>query len=440
MATLPTHTLTLLFPLLCPFLFPFLFRAEGAHDPSRSDPVPPRQAVDRDEGWRSDLDFFVAEARRVHADPKRPAFSTRFETEVEKLRAAIPELSDDQVLMRMMRLAAILNDGHTAIYGPRPDSKLTFERRVLPFKFYSFPSGLYIVDGAEDWVDFAGNRVLRFGELTAEEVLRRMSEYRGGDNEMTWTWMGPQFYLRSLALLKEVGVAVEDGSIEVTLSTIDDEEETLTVEAGEHELIRKLRPFPLRGGEPPLYLSNVGSNYWLKSMPAQGPIYMQFNQVRDDPKESLAAFSARLRTALLNEGAKLLIVDVRHNNGGNNTLVRPLVRSMIEFEMRAPDHRIVVLMGRNTFSAAQNFINRVERWTDATFAGEPSSSSPNFVGEENEILLPFSRVRGSLSNRYWQDSDPWDERPWIEPDVSVVLSADEYFAGVDPVLERVLGK
>jgi len=131
-------------------------------------------------------------------------------------------------------------------------------------------------------------------------------------------------------------------------------------------------------------------------------------------------------------------VDVRHNNGGNNTLVRPLVRTMIEYEMRSPEHRIYVLMGRNTFSAAQNFINRVERWTDATFVGEPSSSSPNFVGEENEIVLPFSRVHGSLSNRYWQDSDPWDDRPWIEPDIPVVLSAEQYLAGVDPVLERVL--
>ena len=149
-------------------------------------------------------------------------------------------------------------------------------------------------------------------------------------------------------------------------------------------------------------------------------------------------FSARLRTSLLDDGASTLIVDVRHNNGGNNTLVRPLVRTMVEFEMRSPEHRIFVLMGRNTFSAAQNFINRVERWTNAQFVGEPSSSSPNFVGEENEITLPYSRVGGSLSNRYWQDSDPWDDRPWIAPDLPVVLTAEQYFEGIDPVLELVL--
>ncbi len=415
-----------------------VLHSSEALDGSEATPTPLEQAADRDGGWRSDLDFLVAEARRVHADPERPAFSPRFEAEANELRAAIPDLSDDQVLARMMKLMAILNDGHTGLYGPGPDSKLEFERRVLPFKFYSFPSGLYIVDGDGEWGDLAGSRVVRFGELSAEEVLRRMSAYRGVDNAMTWTWMGPQFCVRQLMLLREVGAIADGGSVELTLVTLEGEDQTLTVEGGNHELVRKLRPFPARRGEVPLYLSNVGANYWIKSMPDSGAIYFQFNQVRDAPLETIGSFGARLRTALLDEEASTLIVDVRHNNGGNNTLVRPLVRTLLEFEMRSPENRIFVLTGRNTFSAAQNFINRVERWTDATFVGEPSASSPNFVGEENEIVLPFSRARGSLSNLYWQDSDPWDERPWITPDISLEMTAEDYFGGIDPVLERVL--
>jgi hypothetical protein len=340
----------------------------------------------------------------------------------------------------MMKLAAILNDGHTSFFGPGPNSKLPFERRVLPFKFYSFPSGIYIVGGAEEWADFAGNRVLRFGELTAEEVMERMSAYRGVDNAQTWTWMGPQFFLRNLALLEEVGVEVTDGTVELTLSAIEGEEESLEVEGGNYQMIRKLRPFPLSDTEPPLYLQNVDTNYWLQAMPEHEAMYLQFNQVRDAAGDPIPAFAERLRAALKKENSKLLIVDTRHNNGGNNTLLRPLVRALIEFEMRDPENRIVVLMGRNTFSACQNFLNRVERWTNASFVGEPSSSSPNFVGESNEIELPFSKVRGSISNRYWQDSDPWDDRPWIEPDVSVLLTVDEYMAGLDPVLAQVLEK
>ncbi len=394
---------------------------------------------DRIDGWRRDVDFFVAEARRVHADPERPASSPAFEAAADELRAALAELSDDQILARMMRLAAILDDGHTAVYGPEPNTPLAFEKRVLPFQFYLFPSGLHIVDGVGEHVDLAGSRVVRLGGVPAEEVLRRMSAYRGVDNAHTWTWMGPQFYVRQLGLLREVGVADDDdGAIEVELVTLDGEARTLRVECGAHDLVRKLRPFPLRVGDPPRYLSRVDTNYWMEPLPEHDAMYVQFNQVRDAPLESIAAFSARLRAALVAEQPTTLIVDVRHNNGGNNTLVRPLVRALIEFDMRAPEHRIFVLMGRNTFSAAQNFLNRVERWTDASFVGEPSSSCPNFVGEGNEFVLPFSRVRVSISNLLWQDSDPWDDRPWIEPDLAVALTAEDYFAGVDPVLERAL--
>lgn len=395
-------------------------------------------ATDRDEGWRSDLDFLVAEARRVHADPERPAFSERFDELAGELRLAIPELTNDQVLARMMELTAFLDDGHSALYGPGPDTPLEFDSRVLPFKFYAFPGGLFIVDGVDSWVDHAGSRVVRFGDLPAEEVLALLSEYRGVDNEMTWTWMGPQFYVGRLALLRQVGAVGDEGAVALTLRTPEGAEQTLTVEGGDYALVRKLRPFPLRTGETPMYLTRVDTNYWMKPLPDRNALYVQFNQVRDAAGESLRGFSERVRTTLLERGATTLIVDVRHNNGGNNTLVRPLVRTMIEFEMRSAEHRIFVLMGRNTFSAAQNFINRVERWTNAEFVGEPSSSSPNFVGEENEIVLPYSRVRGSLSNRYWQDSDPWDHRPWIVPDLPVVLTAEQYFAGVDPVLARVV--
>jgi hypothetical protein len=396
------------------------------------------QALDRVAGWRSDVDYLVAEAQRLNPGPTRPAFSEPFLEAAAEIRAAIPQLTDDQVLARLMRLTALLGDGHSALYGPGADGPLQLEARILPLKFYLFPEGLAIVGGVGPAADLAGSLVLRFGDLAAGEVLARMSAYRGVDNAMSWNWMGPQFYLGSLLLLSEVGVPVEDGAVSITVLSPEGEEHTLKIAGGTERPLRKLRTFV---GSPtqPLYLTNVAVNYWMRPLPEHDALYVQFNQVRD-AAESLDRFSGRVRETLLDSGARVLIVDVRHNNGGNNTLVRPLVRVMVEFEMRDPGNRVFVLMGRNTFSAAQNFINRVERWTDATFAGEPSSSCPNFVGEDNEIALPFSRVRGSLSNLYWQDSDPWDDRAWIEPDLPVELTLEDYLAGRNPVLERVLAE
>lgn len=78
-----------------------------------------------------------------------------------------------------------------------------------------------------------------------------------------------------------------------------------------------------------------------------------------------------------------------------------------------------------------------DRHTRAVFVGEPSSSKPNFVGEENQIALPWSGAIGSISNRY-HESIPGDTRVWIEPEIKVELSSKDYFANRDPVLEAVL--
>ena len=77
--------------------------------------------------------------------------------------------------------------------------------------------------------------------------------------------------------------------------------------------------------------------------------------------------------------------------------------------------------------------------THALFAGEPSASSPNFVGEGNYISLPYSGAMGSISNKY-HETIPGDTRKWIEPDYPVLLSSAEYFKNEDPVLEFILKK
>jgi hypothetical protein len=336
----------------------------------------------------------------MHAGPSRPAFSETFAARASALRTAIPDLTNDQILTEMMRLIALLGDGHSAIYGPAPqqDSPVEFTAGLLPYKFYWFPDGLYIVDGIGEAAKDAGQRVVRFGGFTAEDVLARLSAYRGGDNSMTWRWMGPQFYVGSLLLLKDAGATASRETVDMTLEAPDGRVITRTVTAGRFDIPRKLRPYP-RSRARPLYLSRVDTNYWLEELPEHRALYFQFNQVRDAETESLATFADRLRRTLAERRIESLIVDVRHNNGGNNSLVRPLVRAMVDFEMADRQRRVFVIMGRNTFSAAQNFLNEMERWTDATFVGEPSSSSPNFVGEETNVLLPYSRVMGSISTQ-----------------------------------------
>ena len=204
--------------------------------------------------------------------------------------------------------------------------------------------------------------------------------------------------------------------------------------------IPKLFPSKLVHNIPvPLYLSNGPDNYWFKVLTEKKAVYFQFNQVYDKDNETLTAFALQLDSALQFEKPKLFIIDVRHNNGGNSGLLPPLMDVIKKFEHANPNSKIIVITGRNTFSAAQIFISQVNKETHALFAGEPSSSSPNFVGEENYILLSFSGAMGSISNKY-HENIPGDKRKWIAPDYPVSLSSNEYFKNQDPVLDFIMKK
>ena len=132
-----------------------------------------------------------------------------------------------------------------------------------------------------------------------------------------------------------------------------------------------------------------------------------------------------------------LIIDVRRNGGGNNHLLAPLIEGARASKLNRPGG-LYVLIGRQTFSAAQNFVNRMENSTQVLFAGEPTGASPNLVCETETYHLPNTGLAVLISTRRWQDSVPNDHRIWTMPDIPAPLTFDDYVNGRDPVIAAVL--
>jgi len=100
--------------------------------------------------------------------------------------------------------------------------------------------------------------------------------------------------------------------------------------------------------------------------------------------------------------------------------------------------RVVAIISRTTFSAAENFITDLERRAHPIFVGEPSGGSPNLYGDAEAIPLPASGVIARIATIYWQKSTPEDPRITTDPKVAAPLSSVDFFAGRDPVLAAAL--
>lgn len=402
--------------------------------PATTGPAPaPATDAARSRGWRSDLDVLVREVRRQHYLYRATPLPMGFVSGIERLKASVERFDDERLLAEAGRLMVMLGDGHTYLL---PAMATRVPGRWLPLQCYAFPDGVYVVSAPPTYADLVGSRVERVGDLTAAQALTRVAPFVPKDNAMGVQWMGP-FALRFRGILDAIGAGA--GSSLAMQFTLRDG--TRVSRAVTFEPVTDLRGVPKLGPSPlspsvPAYLTDVAREFWIREWPHA--VYVQFNQVRDRRDESLASFAQRLDRTFAARAPRAVIVDVRHNNGGDASLLEPLLDVLVRFG-QTRNSRLVVLTGRNTFSAAQIFITRLHARTHVIFAGERSSSKPNFVGEENTFQLPWSGAVGSISNEYHEQA-PGDSRPWLPIDWPIPLSAADYFAGRDPVLETVLDR
>src|SRR6185436_9143707 len=99
---------------------------------------------------------------------------------------------------------------------------------------------------------------------------------------------------------------------------------------------------------------------WFEYLPEERIVYVQFNAVRDHPSESLATFSERLFGFIDDHEVAKLVIDARWNGGGNTFLELPLIGRIIGSRLNARG-RLFVIIGRSTFSAAQNFSSMLKK-------------------------------------------------------------------------------
>ncbi len=398
--------------------------------------------MSRDEGWRYDVQLLAREVKRKGYAPFRHISREAFELNVQKIHESIPRLTDMQIVIELMKLMAQVGDGHTMIYGfwERPEFLQT-----IPVEFSFFKEGLFVIAADSRFKELLGAKVLCFGHQTVDQIVAALDPLTNRDNAMAPKVMAP-LRMRNLPLLHGLGLIPDP--TEVSLTVLDQKGAVhvfrLPADSGissrklwdglPKNWISFLQTIP---GPVPLYLKNQGADYWFEYVPEPKTIYFQFNRVRNSEQESFAAFCDRLFTFIQQQDVEKLVIDMRWNNGGDTTLVTPLIHCLIRAEKISRYGQLFVIVGRRTFSAAQNAATLIERNTSAIFVGEPTGSSPNFIGEEIPFELPYSKLMANVSDLYWQSSWPFDYRTWIAPVLYTPPSFELYRAYRDPALEAI---
>lgn len=414
-------TLTLLFLLAWGS---FSLRAEGraSGDPQTADP-----AVMSAERWARDLDYLAAELPRRHKNLFFKQSEPEFRKRVDGLKSELPGLDPDEIIVGLLRLVASIGDSHTAL-GYRP-------RRGLLLMLYWFKDGLYVLNTTDESKDNLFGRITDLGGRPIEEVAAALASVIPHENQAQLRNQVPNL-LVDTAILHGLGLIPSPESVSLTVRT----------GAGRTATVA-MRPVPFTAkpawlvdtsdeSGAPLYLRKRNAFYWFELLPEAKTLYFKYNACREMPGAPFAAFVKDLFAAVDSGPAQRIVVDLRHNGGGDSAIFAPFLEELKARPRFLDKERLAVLIGRRTFSSA--ILNALDLRTDtpAVFLGEPTGGKPNHYGEIQTLRLPESGLGVTYSTKFFQvlDGDP----DAIVPDVLVEPSFADYRAKRDPVLEAAL--
>lgn len=405
-----------------------LFLVCGGLTPAQT---PPASAKLTAEQWRADLRVLAEELPRRHKNAFHTLTRAQFEAAVKQLDEKIPSLADHEITVGFMCIMALVGDGHTRLNGVGA----RFRAGRYPAQLHLFKDGLFVRRIAAEHAELAGAKVLRLGKLSAEEALSRLREITPRDNEMGVKDEAP-FWFAFPEVLHALGITDDLQVVKLVLE-IDGQSKTVELKPIFQPPARWVDARDAAKTPVPFWLKNPGNDYWFEYLPEQKTVYAQFNVVRNKPDETVEAFFNRVFAFVAANPVEKFVLDLRRNGGGNNFLNLPIVRGVIKSKI---DERgkFFTIIGRETFSAAQNLVNQLEKYTNVIFVGEPTGARPNSYGEARSLTLPNSGLVVRASTLWWQDLDPRDDRVWTAPQIAAELTSADYCANRDPALEAIL--
>ena len=284
-------------PLVLAVLFLLMTGCTGEEKPTAPSPA------------ERDVRLLARELQAQHPDLFHDLDREEFRGTVDELADDASELSRDQLVVGLMRLAAMPGerDGHTAIYPfdmhPQP-------LHVFPIRLYHLAGGLYALAavGADEVV---GRRLISVAGRPVDEVVELVRPLVPHDNESSLRWLLPE-YVTTAEVLRGLGVT-GDGPVEYAFEGgVEAELEAEPAESVAASVGSALAPPPTNGD--PTWLRNLEDSQWLTTLEGGRVVYLGYRITTDDTYD----VAARLNELASPASVRRVIVDVRLNHGGNN--------------------------------------------------------------------------------------------------------------------------
>lgn len=386
-----------------------------------------------DAQWEQDLDALADGVLARHPNFYTKTSVETFESALGQVFDRVGTIDDQMMVMEICKLVALGGDAHTTVgFGAIGETM-----RRLPIQLMVMEDGVFVTQATQDHRELIGAEVLEINGVAIDEVLNRVSVLFAYENESkrkgTSAW-----YATLLPALRCVGI-IEDhtlGQLSVTVRS-DDEEVERDLEAITGDAPQQWISFVQLLEHPwPIAYRKQGGYYQSDFIQEHGVFYVAYNRCREAENLPMAQFTAFVMSKSDELDAHRIIIDLRFNGGGDETVIWPLWQALEDSDRFSEPGDIIGLISRQTFSSAMSNAHQLRDNCGAILIGEPTGGKPNHFGQLSRFPLPNSGLTISHSTRWFQkvEGDP----DAVHPDVLIPWRSGPLFAGEDPVMEAAL--
>ncbi|MBO6738953.1 MAG: hypothetical protein JJ916_03750 [Phycisphaerales bacterium] len=385
------------------------------------------------EHWGEDLDTLADGLLQRHPNFYTKTSVEDFEDALFAIHDRLDTLDDQLVVMEICRLVALGGDAHTTIgFG-----EIGQTMRRLPVRIMVMEDGTYTTFATKEHQDLIGARVVSINGVAIDEVLDRVSTLFAYENDSkkkgTSAW-----YATLLPALRAVGV-IDDhhaASLPVTLEHVGETTEHTLPCVPESQLQGWVSFVQLLKQPWPIAYRKQGGYYQSDFIAEHKAFYVAYNRCREAENLPMSQFVEFVMSKSNELDAQRIIIDLRFNGGGDETVIWPLWQALEKSERFSDPGDIIGLISRQTFSSAMSNSHQLRDNCGAVLIGEPTGGKPNHFGQLGRFELPNSGLTVSHSTRWFQkvEGDP----DAVHPDVLIPWRSGPLFAGKDPVMEAAL--
>jgi hypothetical protein len=369
--------------------------------------------------WKEDLLFFKAQVEQHHRDPFNRVSKQELDAEFQRVIARLGKMGDVDVVLELQALAAIIGDGHTFVSTDR--------YRSFPLRVFWYGDDLRVTAASADLRKILGTRLVAINGIPVNEASERLNRIIPQGESRWYRLDASATIISQVEPLVALKIVRPDGSGMWTFLHDDGREERIRVAPSSKPLLSAF-------STTPLHLQNPDQPLWVTLLPDQVTGYVSFRSYKD-----LDATSERLKELIQREQLQRLIVDLRHNRGGNYTHGRKFIIELIQFSPAINrTGSLYVVTGRHTFSAAMTNATDFRRETEAILVGEPTAAKPYGYQENYFFELPNSRLSVSVAQLHYRFGSPDEEA--VFPDKRIEPNWRMDHEGDDAVLHWILSQ